>query len=1042
MPARKGLLAPQNTFLDTIATRFDGTHSNFVLGNAQVPNVYPIVYCSDGFCELTGYSRAQIMQKGCACSFLFGHETSDANKKAIDEALESKSELKLEVCFYKSNGSPFWCLLDIVPIKNEKHEVVLFLASHKDITKSKQDDDDDQAGDDEQLEDDDESDALGTDGCLASNPYQRRRSRAVLYQLSGHYRRSVTVKSKLKLNNNILGNTAALPEYKAATIKKPRFILSHYGAFKSFWDWLILIATFYVAIVVPYSASFRDTMNQEPIRTIYTDVFVEVVFIIDIILSFGTTFVNKKGEVVTKSRSIVKHYLKGWFLCDLLAALPFDVLYAANLYSRNTLIHLLKLTRLLRLVRLFAKMDRYSQYSYIILTLLMLMFSLVAHWLACLWYVIAVEEIELNPSNWDVSWLHQLSLRLGYDVLNKTDVASAYITALYFTTSSLTSVGFGNVAANTNAEKVFSVFIMLIGALMHAVVFGNVTAIIQRMYARRSIYQTKLRDLKDFFRLHQIPKQLKQRMTEYFQTTWSLNHGIDPNEVLREFPDELRGDVSLHLHREILSLPIFETAPQGFLKLMARHIKSNFCAPGEYLVHTGDALSYIYLVCNGSMEVLQTSMVVAILGKGDLVGCDIPASLAPEALIKSSSDVKALTYCDLKSIFIPGLLDVLKMYPEFAETFCTEIVHDLTFNLREGYENEDIMHPAQSLTLPSISEDDEENEDDDNDDDSGSPPQSPPLGGSASAIRRRRNTTVSSMDDWDQPRPSRPPLVDFTHGRRPGLRFCQLRSTPFTRSVMETSDTKEENGDPSRNNNVESQLSSLSQDVYKLSSEVKLCLSMLQQLSSKGTIGQPSLMQPDKTQSCEEMTLKAPKPPITEPSFAVKHSLVTLNPVTSKRSLQTQTERFLLDDLLCKMADSGSPPPNSGYSSSSSHEERVRYLVGMHCHRTEDSESISDDSVLKNSLTIQSMASSRDVSPFKGSRHSWNMMPLTSSEPTASPLPLSPRPPMSLTPGPEAVAAAGGQRAANAGTSQCAIDIEPFATSSTVPTRRKLSTEL
>lgn len=34
-------------------------------------------------------------------------------------------------------GTPFWCLLDIVPIKNEKREVVLFLASHKDITTSK-----------------------------------------------------------------------------------------------------------------------------------------------------------------------------------------------------------------------------------------------------------------------------------------------------------------------------------------------------------------------------------------------------------------------------------------------------------------------------------------------------------------------------------------------------------------------------------------------------------------------------------------------------------------------------------------------------------------------------------------------------------------------------------------------------------------------------------------------------------------------------------------------------------------------------------------
>lgn len=68
---------------------------------------------------------------------------------------------------------------------------------------------------------------------------------------------------------------------------------------------------------------------------------------------------------------------------------------------------------------------------------------------------------------------------------------------------------------------------------MHAVVFGNVTAIIQRIYSRRSLYQTKLRDLKDFFVLHQIPEELKQRMQDYFQTMWSLNHGIDIHEVNR-----------------------------------------------------------------------------------------------------------------------------------------------------------------------------------------------------------------------------------------------------------------------------------------------------------------------------------------------------------------------------------------------------------------------------------------------------------------------------------------------------------------------------
>lgn len=68
-------------------------------------------------------------------------------------------------------------------------------------------------------------------------------------------------------------------------------------------------------------------------------------------------------------------------------------------------------------------------------------------------------------------------------------------------------------------------------ALMHAVVFGNVTAIIQRMYSRRSLYHTRMKDLKDFIRVHRLPQQLKQRMLEYFQATWSVNNGINANEV-------------------------------------------------------------------------------------------------------------------------------------------------------------------------------------------------------------------------------------------------------------------------------------------------------------------------------------------------------------------------------------------------------------------------------------------------------------------------------------------------------------------------------
>ena len=89
--------------------------SNFILANAQVSKGFPIVYCSDGFCELTGFSRAEVMQKSCACKFLYGPETSESIILSIDDALEERKEFKDEIMFYKKTGK------DIVPLICSSH---------------------------------------------------------------------------------------------------------------------------------------------------------------------------------------------------------------------------------------------------------------------------------------------------------------------------------------------------------------------------------------------------------------------------------------------------------------------------------------------------------------------------------------------------------------------------------------------------------------------------------------------------------------------------------------------------------------------------------------------------------------------------------------------------------------------------------------------------------------------------------------------------------------------------------------------------------
>lgn len=51
----------------------------------------------------------------------------------------------------------------------------------------------------------------------------------------------------------------------------------------------------------------------------------------DIVLNFRTTYVSTSGQVVYDPRSICIHYATSWLFVDLIAALPFDLLYAFNI---------------------------------------------------------------------------------------------------------------------------------------------------------------------------------------------------------------------------------------------------------------------------------------------------------------------------------------------------------------------------------------------------------------------------------------------------------------------------------------------------------------------------------------------------------------------------------------------------------------------------------------------------------------------------------------------------------------------------------------
>lgn len=109
---------------------------------------------------------------------------------------------------------------------------------------------------------------------------------------------------------------------------------------------------------------------------------------------------------------------------------------------------------------------------------------LVAHWMACTWYAIAFTE----HAN-ELSWLSKLAMESNHpfndsNPLQGPELKSRYLTSLYYVMTLCTTVGFGNVSANTDNEKIFTICGMVIG--------GNCTGMHSWWLANRGVCEKKM----------------------------------------------------------------------------------------------------------------------------------------------------------------------------------------------------------------------------------------------------------------------------------------------------------------------------------------------------------------------------------------------------------------------------------------------------------------------------------------------------------------------------------------------------------------------
>jgi len=125
----KTLIEPDYRLMSALS----GSQQNFAISDPSLPD-NPIVYVSQGFLDLTGYTLNQVL--GRNCRFLQGPGTDqnavDVIRKGIKEGVDTS------VCLlnYKADGTPFWNQFFIAALRDAEGNIVNFVGVQCEVSKA------------------------------------------------------------------------------------------------------------------------------------------------------------------------------------------------------------------------------------------------------------------------------------------------------------------------------------------------------------------------------------------------------------------------------------------------------------------------------------------------------------------------------------------------------------------------------------------------------------------------------------------------------------------------------------------------------------------------------------------------------------------------------------------------------------------------------------------------------------------------------------------------------------------------------------------
>ncbi|XP_048132300.1 potassium channel KAT3-like [Rhodamnia argentea] len=383
------------------------------------------------------------------------------------------------------------------------------------------------------------------------------------------------------------------------TTRLRKYIISPFAPRYRAWEMWLIVLVLYSAWICPFEFAF---LSYKIDSLFIIDNIVNGFFAIDIVVTFFVAYLDSQSYLlVDDPKKIALRYLSTWFIFDVCSTAPFQSI--SLLFTKHSgglgfkALNMLRLWRLRRVSALFARLEKDIRFNYFWTrcTKLISVTLYAVHCAGCFNYLIA--DRYPDPKK---TWIGSVNPEFKTDSL-----WDRYVTAMYWSITTLTTTGYGDLHAENPREMLFDIFYMLFNLGLTSYLIGNMTNLVVHWTSRTRNFREAVRAASEFAARNQLPSCIQDQMLSHLCLKFKTE-GLEQQETLNSLPKAIRSSVAYYLFFPIVqSVYLFKGVSNDFLFQLVSEMEAEYFPPKEDVMLENEAPTYLYILVSGTADLIS-----------------------------------------------------------------------------------------------------------------------------------------------------------------------------------------------------------------------------------------------------------------------------------------------------------------------------------------------------------------------------------------------------------------------------------------------------